>query len=149
MNNIGKYISYKEATRSQTATRLQIDNMPNGEHLANMKILYDKVFEPLRMWYGKPIRISSFFRSQELNKSIGGSSNSQHCSGMAIDLDTEKDNSKLFNYILNYLDFDQLIYEFGDAINPAWVHVSYNHKGNRKQVLKAVKNNGRTQYIEL
>lgn len=147
--NISKHISYKEATHSQTAIRLQLDNKPNAEQLENMKLLAEKVFEPVRLKYNKPIRISSFFRSQELNKAIGSSSNSQHCSGMAMDLDTDKDNAKIFNFILNYLDFDQLIWEFGDVLNPAWVHVSFNKKGNRKQVLKAVKNNCKTQYIEL
>ena len=84
---ISKHISYKEGAYSNTATRKGIDNTPNDEQLENMKLVADKVFEPLRKWVSGPIKINSFFRCPELNKAIGGSSKSQHCKGQAIDID--------------------------------------------------------------
>lgn len=146
MKNISKNITYHEATKSQTAVRNGISNDPTPEHLANMQLLAEKIFEPVRAWYKKPITISSFYRSPALNKAIGGSATSQHCKGQAMDIDAGDDNHKLFNYILNNLDFDQMIWEFGDIRNPDWVHVSFNAKGNRKEVLRAVKVNGITVY---
>ena len=84
---ISKHISTKEGVYSRTATRLDIDNEPNEEQLANMKLLAEEIFEPLRAYVGGPIKINSFFRSPELNKAIGGSTKSQHCHGQAIDID--------------------------------------------------------------
>ena len=147
---ISKHISFKEATISRTATRLDIDNEPNKEQLANMKLVAEKVFEPLRKWGGGPIKINSFFRSPKLNKAIGGSSKSQHCKGYAIDLDDtfkHKTNAEMFNWIKDNLNFDQMIWEFGDDNNPNWVHVSYvSEKENRNRCLKAYKSNGKTAY---
>ena len=147
---ISKHISFKEATISRTATRLDIDNEPNKEQLANMKLVAEKVFEPLRKWVGGPIKINSFFRSPKLNKAIGGSSKSQHCKGYAIDLDDtfkHKTNAEMFNWIKDNLNFDQMIWEFGDDNNPNWVHVSYvSEKENRNRCLKAYKSNGKTAY---
>ena len=147
---ISKHISFKEATISRTATRLNIDNEPNKEQLANMNLVADKVFEPLRKWVGGPIKINSFFRSPKLNKAIGGSSKSQHCKGYAIDLDDtfkHKTNAEMFNWIKDNLKFDQMIWEFGDDNNPNWVHVSYvSEKENRNRCLKAYKSNGKTAY---
>ena len=79
MDRISKHISYKEATRSNTALRRGIDNIPDVEQLENMKLIAEKVFEPLRKHVGGPIKINSFYRSPELNIAIGGSKNSQHC----------------------------------------------------------------------
>ena len=87
MDKISKHISYKEATRSNTALRRGIDNIPDVEELENMKLIAEKVFEPLREHVGGPIKINSFYRSPELNVAIGGSKKSQHCKGQAIDLD--------------------------------------------------------------
>ena len=147
---ISKHISYKEAVHSNTAKRRGIDNTPNEEQLYNMTKIAHNIFEPLRLYVGGAIKINSFFRSEELNKAIGGSSKSQHCQGCAIDIDDiygHKTNYEMFEYIRENLDFDQLIYEFGDATNPDWVHVSYVSKGdNRNRVLRAVKNNGKTSY---
>ena len=147
---ISKHISFKEATISRTATRLNIDNEPNKEQLTNMKLVAEKVFEPLRKWVGGPIKINSFFRSPKLNKAIGGSSKSQHCKGYAIDLDDtfkHKTNAEMFNWIKDNLNFDQMIWEFGDDNNPNWVHVSYvSEKENRNRCLKAYKSNGKTAY---
>ena len=147
---ISKHISYKEAVHSNTAKRRGIENTPNDDQLYNMAKVAHNIFEPLRLYVGGAIKINSFFRSQELNKEIGGSTKSQHCNGCAIDIDDiygHKSNYEMFQYIRENLDFDQLIYEFGDADNPDWVHVSYvSSKENRNRVLRAVKNNGKTSY---
>ena len=147
---ISKHISDKEGRHSNTAIRRGIDNIPNDEQLANMKVLAEKVFEPLRSWVGGPIKINSFFRSVELNKAIGGSSRSQHCKGQAVDLDDtfgHKTNAEMYNYIKENLDFNQMIWEFGDDSNPAWVHISYvSEEENRNRCLLAYKDKGRTKY---
>jgi len=147
---ISEHISYKEGTNSVTAIRRGIDNVPNDEQLANMELIAKKVFEPLRKYVGGPIKITSFFRSGELNKRIGGSNRSQHCKGQAMDIDDTFKvvaNSDMYNYIKNNLDFDQLIWEFGDDDNPNWVHVSYVSKDeNRRRCLRASKNKGKTVY---
>ena len=148
---ISKHISYKEGTNSVTAIRRGIDNTPNDKQLDNMVLLAEKVFEPLRVWVGGPIKINSFFRCPQLNKAIGGSTKSQHCHGQAIDIDDtygKVANSEMYNYIKNNLDFDQMIWEFGDDDNPAWVHVSYvSEDENRRRCLKAFKDkNNKTVY---
>lgn len=147
---ISDHISYKEAIKSNTALRLNIDNTPGGYELSNMSGVAINIFEPLRKWVGGPIKINSFFRSEELNRAIGGSSRSQHCQGRAIDLDDtfgHKTNAEMFNYIKENLNFDQLIWEFGDEKNPNWVHVSYvSDDENRGRCLKALKLNGKTKY---
>ena len=136
---------------SMTATRRGIDNTPNDKQLKNMKLIAEKVFEPLREWAGGPIKVNSFFRSVKLNKAIGGSHKSQHCHGQAIDIDDtfgKVANSDMYNYIKNNLDFDQLIWEFGNDDNPNWLHVSYVSKDdNRKRCLKAYKEQGKTKYM--
>ena len=147
MSNISKHITLKEATYSATGEAKKIDNSPTAEHLASMKLLAEKVFEPVREWYGKPIKINSFYRSKALNLAIPGSSlTSQHSKGEAMDMDTASDNKKIFEYIKNNLDFDQMIWEFGTTENPDWVHVSYKALGNRKQILRAKKVNGKSTY---
>ena len=147
---ISKHISYKEGVYSITATRRGIDNVPNDEQLANMELIAEKVFEPLRKYVCGPIKINSFFRCPKLNKAIGGSKTSQHCKGLAIDIDDTFGvvaNSDMYNHIKNNLDFDQLIWEFGDDDNPNWVHVSYVSKeDNRNRCLRAYKDNGKTLY---
>lgn len=147
---ISKHISTKEGVYSRTATRLDIDNKPNEEQLANMKLLAEEIFEPLRAYVGGPIKINSFFRSPELNKAIGGSTKSQHCHGQAIDIDDtfgKMSNAEMYEFIKENLDFDQIIWEFGDDDNPDWVHVSYvSAEENRKRCLKAYKEKGKTKY---
>ena len=147
---ISKHISYKEGVKSNTATRLGIENKPNEEQLINMKLLAEKVFEPLRKEVGGPIKVNSFFRSLELNKAIGGSTKSQHCNGQAIDIDDTfgyKKNAEMYYFIKSELDFDQMIWEFGTDGNPDWVHVSYvSPEKNRNRCLKAYKENGKTKY---
>jgi len=148
---ISKHISYKEGVRSNTATRKGIDNTPNGEQLDNMELVAEEVFEPLRAYVGGPIKINSFFRCPELNKAIGGSSKSQHCKGQAMDIDDtfgKCTNAEMYHFIKEHLDFDQMIWEFGDDDNPDWVHVSYvSPEDNRRRCLKAYKENGKTKYM--
>ena len=148
---ISKHISYKEGVRSNTATRKGIDNTPNDEQLENMKLVAEQVFEPLRVYVNGPIKINSFFRCPELNKAIGGSSKSQHCKGQAMDIDDtfgHMTNAEMYNFIKEHLDFDQMIWEFGDDDNPDWVHVSYvSPEKNRNRCLKAYRENGKTKYM--
>ena len=149
--NISEHITYAEATVSNKAKQLGISNTPNERELKAMKLLAEAVFEPLRKWYGKPIQITSFFRSAKINKAIGGvqrgNTVSQHARGEAVDIDTTSDNRKLFDYCKDNLPFDQLIWENGDDNVPGWIHVSYTETRNRKQVLRAVRKNGKTIYL--
>ena len=141
MKKISAHITYEEAIR----TSKDVENVPQEHQLALMTEVADAIFEPARKALGgKPLPITSFFRSIELNKAIGGAfkvvdgkyrATSQHCKGMAIDVDAGKKNAALFFYILDNLEFDQLIWEKGDSKNPAWVHFSFNKKRNRKQAL--------------
>ena len=150
MDKISDHITLYEGINSYTAKRMGIKNIPDEYQITNMYILAHKVFEPLRKWVGGPIKINSFFRSEELNKAIGGSSTSQHCQGRAMDIDDVygyKTNAEMFNYIKDNLDFDQLIWEFGTDDNPDWVHVSYlSIDENRKRCLRAYRKNGKTKY---
>jgi len=150
---ISKYVTWKEATKSQTAVRLQLDNTPkNPSHILNMRHVAETIFDPVREFNGGPLYVSSFYRSIELNEAIGGSPRSQHCKGEAIDLDADvyggKTNQEIFEFIRDNLDFDQLIHEFGEEENPAWVHVSckYDTQQNRGSILRAYKENGVTKY---
>ena len=147
MKNISKHISYKEATYSNYAKKHKIENKPNEEQLENMKLIAEKVFEPLREWVGGPIRVNSFFRSKQLNEGIGGSKTSSHLKGQAIDITSMglKSNLEMFNYIKDNLEFDQLIWEYGKR-NPKWLHVSFNSVKNRKQVL-IIKEVGNYKYF--
>ena len=151
MDKISKHVSYKEGVYSITALRLGIKNDPSDVHLANMKLISEKVFEPLREHVGGPIKINSFYRGPKLNAAIGGSSKSQHCHGQAIDIDDtygNMSNADMFKFIRENLDYDQMIWEFGDEKNPNWVHVSYvNSKENRKRCLKAYHEDGKTKYM--
>jgi zinc D-Ala-D-Ala carboxypeptidase len=150
---LSEHLALAEVTRSETAKRNGVSNMPTEAHIANFKLLAEKVFEPIRMHFGKPIHISSGYRSEALNKAVGGSSSSQHCKGEAIDIDMDGSshgitNKMVFDYIKENLEFDQMIWEFGTDANPDWVHVSYSSTGKqRKQILKAVKKGGATSYV--
>ena len=140
----------RELVNSATAARKGISNKPTEVHLANLKKLIDNVIQPVRDKIG-PIRITSGYRSPALNRAIGGSSRSQHSKGMAADIqfvrDNEMDNKVIFDTILEMgLDFDQMINEF----DYSWIHISYNPKKNRKQVLEAYKDdNNKTKYREV
>jgi hypothetical protein len=148
---ISDHITYAEAIHSQTAKRKGIDNTPNPNQIEAMKLLAEKVFEPLREWVGGPIKVNSFFRSPDLNTAIGGSKTSQHCKGQAIDIDDVygyKTNSEMYHWIKENLSFDQMIWEFGTDTQPNWVHVSYvSEENNRNRCLKAYKDDmGKTKY---
>jgi len=152
---ISKYVSLNEVTKSNTAIRKGIDNTPNDEQLERIKALAINVFDPLREWVGDQIFISSGFRSAALNKAIGGSNTSQHSAnnGAAFDIDDyfgNATNKEMFDYIKNNLSFDQLIWEFGNDLNPDWVHVSYvSPSKNRMEILRAKKNSvGKTYYVK-
>ena len=148
---ISKHVSYKEGVYSITATRLGVDNTPNDEQLTNMELVADEVFEPLRNWVGGPIKINSFFRGLPLNTAIGGAKKSQHMEGRAMDIDDNyghATNAEMYHWIKEHLDFDQMIWEFGDDDNPNWVHVSYvSPEDNRNRCLKAYKDKGKTKYM--
>jgi zinc D-Ala-D-Ala carboxypeptidase len=148
---LSEHLELSEVIRSESAKRRGISNMPTEEHIKNLKLIAENVFEPIRANFRQPIRISSGYRSQSLNAAIGGATRSQHSTGEALDIDmdgTALSNKEIFNFIKEKLSFDQLIWEFGTDNNPDWVHVSYNANGNqRKQVLKAIKENGKTKYI--
>ena len=148
---ISEHISYKEGVYSITATRLGVENIPNDEQLNNMELLAEKVFEPLREWVSGPIKVNSFFRGSELNRAIGGARKSQHMKGQAIDIDDTfglATNAEMYHWIKENLDFDQLIWEFGDDDNPNWLHVSYvSPEKNRNRCLKAYKEQGRSKYM--
>jgi len=149
-DRISEHISLNEGVKSNTATRLSIDNTPRDLDLINMKTIAEQVFEPLRKWVGGPIAINSFYRSPKLNSAIGGSTSSQHCIGCAIDIDDKhgyKTNAEMFKYIKCNLDFDQIIWEFGNNVNPDWIHVSYiSEDANRRRCLKAYKENSKIKY---
>jgi hypothetical protein len=152
MSKLSEHLDLSEVTRSESAKRKGISNMPTEAHIANFKLLAEKIFEPIRTHFRCPIIISSGYRSKELNAAIGGSLTSQHCQGEAIDIDMDGTpngvtNRMVFDYIKDNLNFDQLIYEFGDSNNPDWVHVSYESTGKqRKQILRASRVNGKTTY---
>lgn len=150
---LSEHLSLNEVITSGTAKRLGINNNPTPEHLENLKLVAKHVFEPIRNHFGKPIKVSSGYRSKELNAATpGASATSQHSSGEALDLDQDGmphgvTNKMVFDFIKENLNFDQLIWEFGDSKNPDWVHVSYESTGKqRKQILKATRVNGKTSY---
>lgn len=146
---LSKNLSLAEVVRSESAKRRGINNMPTAEHLENLKELALNVFQPIRDHFKVPIHISSGYRSRILNNAVNGAAKSQHCLGQAIDIDvdgTSITNKQVFDYIKQNLDFDQLIWEFGNDLNPDWVHVSFNKGANKKQVLRAKRNGIKTYY---
>jgi len=147
---ISEHVSYNEAIYSDTALRLNIKNEPNDYQISNMVGIANHVFEPLREYVGGPIKITSMFRNEILNRAIGGAKRSQHMEGRAMDLDDtfgHKTNAEMYHYIKENINFDQLVWEFGTDENPDWIHVSYvSDDQNRQKVLRAVKENGKTIY---
>jgi len=139
---VSRHISFEEAFKSQSAIRFGIKNYTTDQEIiANMTNVAQNVFEPLRSHFNRPIGISSFYRSPELNKKIGGAKKSQHITGEAIDIDADIfggiTNKIIYEWIKDNLEFDQLIWEYGDDNNPAWVHVSLKRQGkNRNQTLR-------------
>jgi len=144
---LSKNFALNEFTKSVSAIRNGIDNEPTKEHIRNIQLLVKFVLQPLREALGSPIRITSGYRSEALNKLIKGSKRSQHCKGQAADIqfkvDGVMDNKLIWEKVIELqLPFDQMINEFEFS----WVHISYNHEHNRKSMLEAYKENGRTKY---
>ena len=147
---LSKYVSLADVVKSQTATRLGINNLPTQEHYNNLVKVSENIFDKIVEHFAlKPV-ISSGYRSNVLNKKIKGSPTSDHCFGRALDIDVDGfkgiSNKDIFLYIAQNLNFKQLIWEFGDNNNPAWVHVAFDVNNNRKEILQAVKLKTRTSY---
>ena len=149
---LSKNLSLAEVVRSETAKRLDIDNTPTKEHLENLKVIAEKVFQPIRDHFQCPIHVSSGYRGEALNRAIRGAATSLHMQGCALDIDmdfTKVSNTEIFNYIKDNLEFDTLIWEFSNEDgSPKWVHVSYREGKNRNQILEAYKEpiNNLTKY---
>jgi hypothetical protein len=148
--NLSANFSLKELTKSDTATRLGIDNTPDDEAIDNLKTLCDKVLQPVRDHFGKTVTVNSGFRSSETNQATGGSKSSDHVKGQAADIEIPGvANADLAQWIMDNLDYTQLILEFYTQGIPdsGWVHVSYDSNNLKKQELTAVKVAGKTQYL--
>ena len=148
MVRLSENFTLSEFTKSQTAERKGIDNTPGEEHLEAAKHLFSNVVQKVRDNFGVTV-INSGYRGPELNEAIGGSERSQHCKGEAVDIECPGTaNYDVAAWIQDNLDFDQLILEFYTPGIPdsGWVHVSYKSQGNRKSVLTAMKENGKTVY---
>ena len=147
---LSEHFNLKEFTKSETAIRKRIDNTPNSVHATNLKAVCEKILEPVRNHFGKPVRINSGYRGPALNAAVGGSSKSQHCNGEAVDFEIDGlANPELAKWVSENCDFDQIILEFYDpkeGPNSGWVHASYSAGKNRKQKLTAVTVNGKTVY---
>jgi phosphoribosylaminoimidazole-succinocarboxamide synthase len=148
---LSEHLDLAEVIKSDSAKRNGISNMPTPEHIENFKKLAVNVFEPIRKHFGVPIHISSGYRSKELNAVIGGVKTSDHLFGMAIDLDQQGHgsgvtNKQVFDFIKDNLKFKQLIWEGGTKQEPDWVHVSYDEKNLKKEVLLATMVKGKMQY---
>ena len=144
--NLTENFTLEEMYKSTTAIRLGIDNTPSDIVVKNLLQLCKRVLQPLRDHMDEFIKVSSGYRSPDLNKKIGGSKSSQHCLGQAADISCGERTAEMYHYIKNNLIFDQLIWEFGNDENPDWVHVSYSTTKNRKECLRAYKVNGKTVY---
>ena len=141
--NLSKNLTLAEACVTNTG----LSNIPNAQQEINLNLVANKIFQPCRDHFGKPLKVNSGFRCKEVNKAVGGAANSQHLSGQALDLDfgNKADNKALFEYIRKNLFFDQLINEN----DYAWIHVSYSMAHNRKEVLEMVKIKGKSTYKRL
>ena len=148
--NLSANFSLKEMTRSDAATRLGLNNTPDDEAIDNLKTLCDKVLQPVREHFGKSVTVNSAYRSPESNAAVGGSKTSDHCKGQAADIEIAGiANAELAQWIMDNLDYTQLILEFYTQGIPdsGWVHVSYDPNNLKKQELTAVKVAGKTQYL--
>jgi zinc D-Ala-D-Ala carboxypeptidase len=148
MVRLSQNFTIQEYIKSQTALRQGIDNTPTEEHMGNATALFRNVVQKVRDQFGVTV-INSGYRGEALNKAVGGSSRSQHCKGEAVDIECPgTPNYDVAKWIEENLDFDQLILEFYTPGIPdsGWVHVSYKSEGNRKSVLTAMKENGKTVY---
>jgi hypothetical protein len=148
MVRLSKNFTLQEFTKSQIAERKGIDNIPGEIHLERAKKLFENIVQKVRDNFGVTI-INSGYRSGDLNYAIGGSNTSQHCKGEAVDIECPgTPNYDVAKWIEDNLDFDQLILEFYTPGIPdsGWVHVSYKTEDNRRSILTAMKENGKTIY---
>jgi zinc D-Ala-D-Ala carboxypeptidase len=148
--NLSANFTLKELTKSDTATRLGLDNTPDDEALENLKTLCEKVLQPVRDHFGKSVTVNSGYRSPESNAAVGGSKTSDHCKGMAADIEiVGVANADLAQWIMDNLEYTQLILEFYTPGIPdsGWVHVSYDPNNLKKQELTATKVAGKTTYL--
>jgi putative chitinase len=147
---LSPHFKLNEFTKSDTAIRKRIDNTPGPAHAKNLKLVCEKILEPVRNHFGKPVRINSGYRGPALNAAVGGSSKSQHCNGQAVDFEIDGlPNPELAKWVAENCEFDQIILEFYDpkeGPNSGWVHASYAEGANRKQKLTAVTERGKTVY---
>ena len=142
--------SLAEMTKSETALRHDLENEPNEEQLANLVALCENVLQPMRDYFGKGVKVNSGFRHPDVNAKVGGSKTSDHCKGMAADVEIPGvANADLAQWAVDNCDFRQVILEFYTPGIPdsGWVHVSFNPDDNKKQVLTATKQNGKTVYL--
>ena len=148
---LSRNLTLKEAVKSNTATRLGIDNRPDEWDIGNLKAIAENIFQPIRDHFGVPIGVSSGYRGKDLNKAVGGSKYSQHMTGEALDIDADihgkVTNADIFKFVKNNLHWDQMIWEFGDDEEPNWVHISYKPSGgNRKQIKRAYRDSKGVHY---
>ena len=148
--NLSANFTLKELTKSDTATRLGLDNTPDEQALENLKTLCEMVLQPVREHFGKSVTVNSAYRSPESNAAVGGSKTSDHCLGMAADIEiVGVANADLAQWIMDNLEYTQLILEFYTPGIPdsGWVHVSYDPNNLKKQELTATKVAGKTTYL--
>jgi zinc D-Ala-D-Ala carboxypeptidase len=149
--NLTKNFTLAEMTKSETALRHDLENTPNEQEISAMKLLAEKVLQPVRDHFGKGVKVNSGFRSLDVNQKVGGSRNSDHIRGQAADIEIPGvPNAELAEWIKDNLEFNQLILEFYTPGVPdsGWVHVSYIPEANQNQVLTATKKDGKTVYLQ-
>lgn len=150
MTQLTANFSLHELSKSETALRLGLDNTPDDEATENLRLLCEKVLQPVRDHYGKGVKVNSAYRSPESNAAVGGSKTSDHCKGMAADIEIPGvANADLAQWIMDNLDYTQLILEFYTPGIPdsGWVHISFDPNNLKKQELTATKVAGKTQYL--
>jgi hypothetical protein len=148
--NLTKNFTLAEMCKSDTALRLGLENEPNEQQLAALKLLAEKVLQPVRDHFGRGVKVNSALRTLPVNRAIGSGDNSDHVRGQAADIEIPGvPNAELAEWIKDNLEFRQLILEFYTPGIPdsGWVHVSYVAEDNKKQVLTATKQNGKTVYL--
>jgi len=149
---LSKNFTLAELTKSQTAIRMGLNNNPSEKQVENLKILCERLLQPVRDHFGKVVTVSSGFRDLILNRTIGSGDGSQHIMGMAADIEIfDVPNNELSDWIKENLMYDQLIlehFDINEGVNSGWVHVSYNPtiSLNRKEYLMASKKNGKLVY---
>jgi zinc D-Ala-D-Ala carboxypeptidase len=149
--NLTKNFTLEEMTKSETALRHDLENTPGEQEISSMKLLAEKVLQPVRDHFGKGVKVNSGFRNQDVNQKVGGSRNSDHIRGQAADIEIPGiPNAELAEWIKDNLEYNQLILEFYTPGVPdsGWVHVSYIPEANRNQVLTATKKDGKTVYLQ-